>query len=92
VDVQRLGREEGADLLADGEIGKVGELQRAGDGVVVGERHVGHAARLGLAVDEVRVGETLAHAERPRQVQFGAGGETRVAVEVDACDGARAGL
>ena len=31
--------------------------QRSRDGVVVGERHVGHAARLGLAVDEVRVGE-----------------------------------
>ena len=29
VHVQRLGREEGADLFADGEVGKVGELQRA---------------------------------------------------------------
>ena len=30
VHVQRLGREEGADLFADREVGKVGELQRAG--------------------------------------------------------------
>ncbi len=73
VNVQRLGREEGADLFAHGEVGIVGELQRAGDGVVVGERDVGHAASLGLAVDEVRVGEALAHAERTGQIQFGAG-------------------
>ena len=88
VDEQRFGRKEGADLLADGEVGKVDELQRSLDRVVVGERHVSHAARLGLAVDEVRVGEALAHAEGPRQIQFGASREAGVTMQVDACRGA----
>ncbi len=72
VHVQGFGRKEGADLFADGEVGIVGKLQRAGDRVVVGERHMGHAARLGFAVDEVRIGEALAYAERTSQVQLGA--------------------
>ena len=72
VHVDGFGRKVGADLFADREVGVVGELERAADRVVVGQRDVCHAARLGLAVDQMGIGEALAHAEVARQIQVGA--------------------
>ena len=51
--VHRLGlaAEVGGQLLRDEHVGSIGDLEHAGDRVVVGDRHEVHAAALGQRID-----------------------------------------
>ena len=54
-----LALEVGRQLLGDEDVGKVGELQRAVDRVVIGDRHEVHPAPLGELIDLLGRGGAL---------------------------------
>ena len=60
----RLAGEPGGQLLGDEDVGAVGDLEAAGDRVVVGDRHEVHAAPLREVVDLLRRRRALRAARR----------------------------
>jgi hypothetical protein len=77
-----LTREPGGQLLGDEHIGQIGELEHAGDGVVVGDRHEVHAPPLGELVDLLGWGGALGERERPLDAELGHLGRRGVAVQI----------
>ncbi len=65
----RLAAEVGGELLGDEHVGALGDLQHAGDRVVIGDRHEVHPAPLGQLVDLLRRGRALGQPHRPLHPQ-----------------------
>ena len=84
VDRLRLAAEAHRQLLRDEGVGQVGELERAVDRVVVGDRHEVHAAPLRELIDLVRRRRALGEPEGALDAQHRDRGGGRVAVQVDA--------
>ena len=66
----RLALEPGGELLGDERVGQVVERQRAGDRVVVGDRHEVHPAALGELVDLLGGRRALRQAQRALDAQL----------------------
>ena len=84
VDGLRLAAEADGQLLGDERVGPVGQLERAGDRVVVGDGHEVHALGLGQVVDLLRRGGALGQVQRALDAELGELGGGRVDVEIDA--------
>ncbi len=78
----RLITEVGRQLLRDEHVGPVGDLEHAGDRVVIGDRHEVHATTLGQLVDLLGRGGTLRQADGTLYSEPGLRGGTRVTVEI----------
>jgi hypothetical protein len=88
-DVHGLGlaAEAGGQLLGDEDVGPVGDLEDAVDGVVVGDRDEVHAAALGQGIDLLGGRCALRQAERSLDAELGDLGRGGVAVQVRAAVG-----
>ena len=84
VDGLRLAAEPGGQLLGHEDVGPVGDLQHAGDRVVVGDRHEVHSAALGEGVDLLGRRGALGQAERALDAELRHLRRRRVAVQVRA--------
>ena len=78
----RLAPEAGGQLLGDEHVGPVGDLQHAGDRVVIGDRHEVHPAALGQLVDLLGRRRALGQPERALDAELRELRRGRVAVQV----------
>ena len=85
VDRLRLAAEARGQLLGDEHVGPVGDLQRAVDRVVVGDRHEVHPATLGERVHRLRRRRTLGQSQGPLDAELRHLRGARVAVQVGTC-------
>ena len=67
----RLAAEARGQLLGDEHVGPVGDLERAGDRVVVGDRHEVHAAALGQRIDLLGRRGALGQPQRALDAELG---------------------
>jgi hypothetical protein len=82
----RLAAEAGGELLGHEHVRAVGDLEHAGDRVVVGDRDEVHAAPLGEVVDLLRGRGALGEPEGALDAEAGLLRRGRVAVEIDPHD------
>jgi hypothetical protein len=88
----RLALEPGGELLGDEDVRAVGDLQRAGDRVVIGDRHEVHPPALGQLVDLLGARGALGQPERALDPELRELRGGRVAVQVHPARGANVHL